>query len=145
MHNVQLASQCLVCDCTNNRVQNTSAYQTHQPEWNKYRKYSTHDVQSGIHRMLQRPGESQVWNPQRRGPNWQCHDDDNEEPPPSPNFFGLARYYCIETMYLCTMWCCDSMDKICKIRVTNKYFKVFRGCLSKWSLLSWLYMHWQRM
>jgi hypothetical protein len=48
--------------------------------------------------MLQRPGESQVWNPQRRGPNRQRHDEDNEEPPPSPNFFGPARCYCVETI-----------------------------------------------
>jgi hypothetical protein len=48
--------------------------------------------------MLQRPGEIQAWNPQRRGPNPQRHDDDNEEPPPSPNFFSPARYYCVETI-----------------------------------------------
>jgi len=100
VHHIQYANQCLVHDCTNNRVENTSACQTHQPEWNKYIKYRTCNVQSGIHRMLQRPGESQAWNPQRRGPNRRCHDnnDDDEEPPPFPNFFGPARYYCVETI-----------------------------------------------
>jgi hypothetical protein len=48
--------------------------------------------------MLQRPRETQAWNPQRRGPNQQCHDDDNEEPPLSPNFFGPAKYYYVETI-----------------------------------------------
>jgi hypothetical protein len=48
--------------------------------------------------MIQRPGETQPWNPQRRGPNTQRHDDDNEEPPPSPNYFGPARYYCVQTI-----------------------------------------------
>ena len=47
--------------------------------------------------MLQRPGENQSWNPQRRGPNPQHHDNDNEDPPPSPNYFSPARYYCVET------------------------------------------------
>ena len=101
-HHIQYATQCLVRDCTNNRVEDTSACHTHQPEWNKYTKYRTRNVQSGIRRMLQRPGESQAWNPQRRGPNRRRHDDDDddEEPPPSPNFFGPARYYCVET--ICT-------------------------------------------
>ena len=85
-------------DCTNDRVGNTSACQAHQPEWRKYTKYKTRNVQSGIRRMLQRPGEIQAWNPQRRGPNPQRHDDDNEEPPLSPNFFSPARYYCVETI-----------------------------------------------
>ncbi|KAF8954408.1 hypothetical protein BDZ97DRAFT_1908247 [Flammula alnicola] len=35
-------------------------------------------TQLGVHRMLQRPGER---------PNPQCHDDDEEEPPLSPNYF----------------------------------------------------------
>ena len=100
-HHIQYATQCLVRDCTNNRVEDTSACHTHQPEWNKYTKYHTCNVQSGIHRMLQKPRESQAWNPQRRGPNRWRHDDDDdddEEPPPSPNFFGPARYYCVETI-----------------------------------------------
>jgi len=62
------------------------------------KKYRTHNIQSGIRRMLQRPGETQVWNPQKKGPNQQRHDEDNEEPLPSPNFFGPARYYCVETI-----------------------------------------------
>ena len=48
--------------------------------------------------MLQGPGESQAWNPQRQGPNPQCHDDNNEDPPLPPNYFSPARYYCVETI-----------------------------------------------
>ena len=48
--------------------------------------------------MLQRPGEAQPWNPQRRGPNTQCHGDANEKPPLPPNYFSLARFYCVETI-----------------------------------------------
>ena len=48
--------------------------------------------------MLQRPGETQPWDPQRRGPIAQRHDDDNEDPPPAPNYFSPARYYCVETI-----------------------------------------------
>jgi len=87
-----------VRDCTNNRVGNTSACQAHQAEWKKYAKHQTGKTQSGVRRMLQRPGESQPWNPQRRGPNPQHHDDNNEEPPLPPNYFNPARYYCVETI-----------------------------------------------
>ena len=48
--------------------------------------------------MLQRPGETQPCDPQTRGPDPQRHDDDNEDPPPSPNYFSPARYYCVETI-----------------------------------------------
>ncbi|KAF8951729.1 hypothetical protein BDZ97DRAFT_1909735 [Flammula alnicola] len=98
VHHLQLGSRCLVRDCTNNRVRDTSACQAHQEQWRKYMKYCTRQTQSGVRRMLQRPGESQPWNPQRRGPNPQRHDDDDDEPPLSPNYFSPARYYCVETI-----------------------------------------------
>ncbi|KAF8961578.1 hypothetical protein BDZ97DRAFT_1664120 [Flammula alnicola] len=98
VHHLQLGSRCLVRDCTNNRVRDTSACQAHQGQWRKYTKYRTCQTQSGVRRMLQRPGESQPWNPQRRGPNPQRHDDDEEEPPLSSNYFSPARYYCVETI-----------------------------------------------
>ena len=98
VHNLELGSQCLVRDCTNNRVGDTSACQAHQAEWQKYAKYRTSKTRSGVRRMLQRPGETQAWNPQRRGPNPQRHEDDNEEPAPSRNYFSPARYYCVETI-----------------------------------------------
>jgi len=95
---MELGSKCLVRDCTNDRVRDTSACQEHQPEWRKYAKCHIHQKQSAVRRMLQRPRENQPWNPQRRGSNPQRHDDDNEEPPPSSNYFGPARYYCVETI-----------------------------------------------
>ncbi len=98
MHHLELGSQCLVRDCTNNRIDNTSACQVYQTEWQKYTKYRTRQTRSGVRRMLQRPGETQPWDPQTRGPNPQRHDDDNEDPPPSPNYFSPARYYCVETI-----------------------------------------------
>lgn len=48
--------------------------------------------------MLQRPGENNPWQPNRRGPNPQQHDDPNEDPPPPSNYFRAARFYCIETI-----------------------------------------------
>ncbi len=48
--------------------------------------------------MLQRPGENYPWQPQRRGPNPQRHDDPNEDPPPPQNYFRAARFYCVETI-----------------------------------------------
>ena len=48
--------------------------------------------------MLQRPGENHPWQPNRRGPNPQRHDDPNADPPPSPNYFSPDRFYCVETI-----------------------------------------------
>jgi hypothetical protein len=98
VHNEEFGSQCLVRDCTNNRYRDTSACQAHQAEWRNFTKYKTRQTRSGIRRMLQRPGETQPWNPQRRGPNPQHHDDDNEEPPLPSNYFSPARFYCVETI-----------------------------------------------
>jgi len=90
VHNEELVSKCLVCDCTNDRFRDTFACQAHQAEWQNFTKYQIRQTQSGIRRMLQRPGETQPWNPQRRGPNLQRHDDDNEEPPLPSNYFSPA-------------------------------------------------------
>ena len=48
--------------------------------------------------MLQRPEENNSWEPHRRGPNPQQHDDQNTEPQPPPNYFHAARFYCVETI-----------------------------------------------
>jgi hypothetical protein len=69
----ELGSKCLVRDCTNDRFRDTSACRAHRAEWQKFTKYQTRQTRSGIRRMLQRPGEAQPWNPQRRGPNLQHH------------------------------------------------------------------------
>ena len=94
-----LGPRCLVRDCTNRRVEGTSACQTHQPEWRKYKKHHSRQTQSGVRRMLQRQGENLAWNvDQRRPRQQQQHDDPSEEPPLSPNYFSPARYYCVETI-----------------------------------------------
>ncbi|KAF8872290.1 hypothetical protein CPB84DRAFT_1818090 [Gymnopilus junonius] len=80
-HHLLLASQCL-----------------HQPEWNTFRKYSRHNVHSGICWSLQRPAESYAWQPRSRGPNPQCHDDPASDPPLPPNYFSPGRYYCVKTI-----------------------------------------------
>jgi len=93
-----------VCDCTNNRIDNnTSACQAHQAKWWKYTKHHTCQTWSGVYKMLLRPGETQPWDPQTRGPKFQYHDDNNENPPPSLNYFIPAWYYCVETM--CALLC----------------------------------------
>ncbi|KDR65511.1 hypothetical protein GALMADRAFT_81764 [Galerina marginata CBS 339.88] len=48
--------------------------------------------------MLQRPNENYAWQPNRRGPNPQRHDDPNTDPPPPPNYFSPGRFYCVETL-----------------------------------------------
>jgi hypothetical protein len=93
-----LASKCLVHDCNNQRIERTLACQQHQPEWRKHTKNSKHHNQAGVRRMLQRPGENNPWEPCRRGPNPQQHDDPNAEPQPPPNYFRAGRFYCVETI-----------------------------------------------
>jgi hypothetical protein len=95
---VSLASYCLVRNCDNRRVDGTSACQDHQREWNTFRKFSQHNIRSGIRRMLQRPAESYAWQPTSRGPNTQQHDDPASDPPLPPNYFTPSRYYCVETI-----------------------------------------------
>src|SRR6266511_1022953 len=46
--------------------------------------------------MLQRPDENYPWQPRRRGPNPQQHDDPNTDPPPPVDYFRAARFYCVE-------------------------------------------------
>ncbi|KDR80482.1 hypothetical protein GALMADRAFT_62174 [Galerina marginata CBS 339.88] len=98
VHHVQLATRCLVRECLNQRVQGTNACETHQPQWRNFKKYNTRQVQSGVRRMLQRPSETNEWQPRRRGPNPQRHDDPNSDPPPPKNYFSPGRYYCVETI-----------------------------------------------
>ena len=93
-----LSSQCLVRDCNHWRVVKTLACQAHQPEWHKYSKNSKRHNQAGVRRMLQRPGENNPWQPNRRGQNPQRYDDPNEDPPPPPHYFCAGRFYCVETI-----------------------------------------------
>ena len=93
-----LASKCLVHGCNNRRLERTLACQEHQPQWCKHAKNSKRHNQAGVHRMLQRPGENNPWEPNRRGPNPQQHDDPNAEPQEPPNYFRAGRFYCVETI-----------------------------------------------
>ena len=93
-----LASQCLVRDCNNRRVERTLACQQHLPEWHRYAKSSKWHNQTGVCQMLQWPRENYPWQPNRRGPNPQQYDDPNEDPPLPSNYFCAARFYCVETI-----------------------------------------------
>lgn len=99
-HLSQLENRCLLRDCYNDKVEGTNACEMHQPQWKHFKKYNSREVQSGVRRMLQRPAETNSWQPRRRGPNPQRHDDANAEPPPSKNYFSPGRYYCVETICL---------------------------------------------
>ena len=48
--------------------------------------------------MLQRPSEHYEWQPKKKGPNTQRHDDPSSDPPLPPNFFSPGRFYCVETI-----------------------------------------------
>ena len=98
MHQIQLAGRCLVRDCMNGRVEGTNACETHQPQWQNFKKFNSRQVASGVRRMLQRPSENNAWQPRRGGPNPQRHDDPSTDPPPVKNYFSPGRYYCVETI-----------------------------------------------
>jgi len=70
----------------------------HTVTWRKHAKNSKHHNQAGVCRMLQRLGENNPWEPNRRGPNPQQHDDPNAEPWEPPNYFRAGRFYCVETI-----------------------------------------------
>ncbi|KAF8962231.1 hypothetical protein BDZ97DRAFT_1623880, partial [Flammula alnicola] len=53
-HLQEYGSRCLVRDCTNIRVDNTCACQTHQGEWRKYTKYRVRQTQSGVWKKTSR-------------------------------------------------------------------------------------------
>ncbi|KAF8874498.1 hypothetical protein CPB84DRAFT_1687784, partial [Gymnopilus junonius] len=46
MHQIQLAGRCLVRDCMNGRVEGTNACETHQPQWQNFKKFNSHQVAS---------------------------------------------------------------------------------------------------
>ena len=64
-----LASQCLVLNCNNQRVERTLACQIHQPQWQKHAKNNNRQNQAGVRRMSQRPV---LGNPNAKG---QIHND----------------------------------------------------------------------
>ena len=82
----------------NGRVEGTNACETHQPQWQNFKKFNSRQVASGVRRMLQRPSENNAWQPRRGGPNPQRHDDPSTDPPPVKNYFSPGRYYCVETI-----------------------------------------------
>ncbi|KIJ93938.1 hypothetical protein K443DRAFT_111291 [Laccaria amethystina LaAM-08-1] len=99
IHHIMLASKCLVGGCSNRRLERTLACQEHQPQWRKHAKNSKHHNQAGVRQMLQRAGENNPWEPNRRGPNPQQHDDPNAEPREPSNYFRAGIFYCVETIF----------------------------------------------
>ena len=88
----------MVRNCNIKRVEGTLACQVHQPQWRSYAKNSSRHNQAGVRRMLQRPDETNAWQPNRQGANPQWHDDPDTDPPPPPNYFRAGRFYCVETI-----------------------------------------------
>jgi len=88
----------------NGRVEGTNACETHQPQWQNFKKFNSRQVASGVRRMLQRPSENNAWQPRRGGPNPQRHDDPSTDPPPVKNSSVLADIIVLRRYVLLVEW-----------------------------------------
>jgi hypothetical protein len=96
-HERQYGNTCRIRDCPRDRVENTLACRSHQAEWKKYKLDHSRSSLLGVKRMLQRPEERNAWQPGLRR-TVQPHDDDEDVIVPRHNYFGAARFYCVETI-----------------------------------------------
>ena len=97
-HEISFGRRCRVRNCTRLKITGTEACQVHQPEWRKYKLEHSRSAHAGMRRRIQHPDEQMPWNPTRRRTQRSHDDDGNDEPPPSPHFFGPSRFYCVETI-----------------------------------------------
>ena len=96
-HETEYGNKCRIRECTRERVENTLACCPHQAEWRKYKLDHSRASFLGVKRMIQRPEESNDWQPGLRR-TVQRHDDDEDVIIPRNNYFGAARFYCVETI-----------------------------------------------
>jgi hypothetical protein len=96
-HEDSYGDRCRVRDCTRTKVVNTQACEHHQEEWRKYKLDHSRSSLAGVKKMLQRPNESNPWQPGLRR-TFQAHDDDNNVEIQRKNFFGPGQFYCVETI-----------------------------------------------
>lgn len=97
-HEHQYASKCRVRDCENTKVNPTQACEEHQAQWKSHVHAHSRTNLSGVRRMLQRPNETQEWQPESRGSGAPAHDEDSPEKKKRAHFFSPARFYCVETI-----------------------------------------------
>jgi hypothetical protein len=69
----------------------------HQEEWKKYKLDHSRSSLAGVKRMIQRPNESNPWQPGLRR-TFQPHDGDNNPEVQRKNYFGPGQFYCVETI-----------------------------------------------
>ena len=96
-HEQEYGNKCRIRGCPRDRVENTLACRSHQAEWKKYKLDHSRASLLGVKRMLQRPEERNAWEPGLRR-TAQPHDADDDVIIPRNNYFGAARFYCVETI-----------------------------------------------
>jgi len=96
-HEESYGNRCRVRDCTRDKVVNTQACVRHQQEWQKYKLDHSRSSLAGVKRMLQRPNESNPWQPGLRR-TFQPHDGDDNPEIQRKNYFGPGQFYCVETV-----------------------------------------------
>jgi hypothetical protein len=98
-HEIQYGSQCRVRDCANVKVPATQACDEHQNHWKKYAESHSRQNLAGVRRILRGQNHNLPWQ-SRQERAIQPHDqeDPDADPPKTKNFFGPARFYCVETI-----------------------------------------------
>ena len=96
-HEIEYGLKCRVRECTNDKVAGTQACEQHKHQWKKYMESHSHQSLGRIKRMLQRPNENLPWQPVQQRVV-QPHDNDEAVDTLRANFFGPARFYCVETI-----------------------------------------------
>ena len=99
-HNeMEYGIKCRMRDCTKTKVAGTQACEEHKNQWQKYVESHSHQNLAGGRRVLRGANENLAWQPGRERVV-QPHDQENPDadPPRNKNFFGPARFYCVETI-----------------------------------------------
>ena len=107
LHENLYGGLCHAADCSNPKVQGTQACQQHQGLWRRHVTSHKRWALGGYRRAIRRPDQTWPWMPEA-APNTQPHDEE-ERGPRRKDTFIPPRFYCVETICMCTMWCCHCM------------------------------------
>ena len=97
-HEFQFGSKCRVIGCSNDKIKPTEACQDHATLWKKSVQQRNQSTISGIHCILQHPGEQHAWQHSPRSAIQYPHDEDAPENVQRKHYFSPNQFYCIKTI-----------------------------------------------
>ncbi|KAF8994206.1 hypothetical protein BDQ17DRAFT_1392455 [Cyathus striatus] len=89
VHNQEFGARCHVCDCQNQKIDNTQACNEHQEMWHKYNLEHSSDYLNA---------ENPPWNKNQGRRVQQLHDESDTNIPKKSHYFSASHYYCVETI-----------------------------------------------